>query len=145
VEWRYPIYTAGVDISKNCERPLLAELRSSGCALESLLWRNFLDMEGKILNLQILQRPSSINSPEQTLRMLSPAATTDPTETLVINHSGNPAANRFSFRRECALDLLDTPDPLATCRGLGAPISNSCRARLRAAVRMNSRYQRGPC
>jgi hypothetical protein len=45
----------------------------------------------------------------------------------------------------CRLDLLDTPDPLATCQGLGAPISNSCRARLRAAVRMNSRYQRGPC
>jgi len=34
-------------------------------------------MEGKIQNLQILQRPTSINSPEQTLRMLSPAATSD--------------------------------------------------------------------
>jgi hypothetical protein len=39
-------------------------------------------MEGKILNLQILQRPLSISSPEQTLRMLSPAAETDPSETL---------------------------------------------------------------
>ena len=34
-------------------------------------------MEGKILNLQISQRPSAINSPEQTLRRLSPAAATD--------------------------------------------------------------------
>jgi hypothetical protein len=41
-------------------------------------------MEGKILNLQILQRPTLINSPEQTLRMLSPAAETDPKKTL--NH-----------------------------------------------------------
>jgi hypothetical protein len=48
-------------------------------------------------------------------------------------------------RSRSALDLLDTPDPLATCQGLGAPISNSCRARLRAAVRMNSCYQRGLC
>jgi hypothetical protein len=39
-------------------------------------------MEGKILNLQISQRPSSINSPERTLRMLSPAAATDPKESL---------------------------------------------------------------
>jgi hypothetical protein len=38
-------------------------------------------MEGEILNLQILQRPSLINSPEQTLRMLSPAAATDPQRT----------------------------------------------------------------
>jgi hypothetical protein len=52
--------------------------------VERLLWRKFLDMEGKILNLQILQRPTLINSPEQTLRMLSPAAETDPKKTL--NH-----------------------------------------------------------
>jgi hypothetical protein len=38
-------------------------------------------MEEEILNLQILQRSSSINSPEQTLRMLSPAAATDPQRT----------------------------------------------------------------
>ena len=49
---------------------------------ERLLRRNFLDYGGEILNLQILQRPSSINSPEQTLRMLSPAAATCPKETL---------------------------------------------------------------
>jgi hypothetical protein len=42
------------------ERPLLAELRSSWSATERLLWRNFLDMEGKILSHQILQRPLSI-------------------------------------------------------------------------------------
>ena len=45
-----------------CERPFLAELRSSWSATERPLWRNFLDMEGKTLTLQILQRPSSINS-----------------------------------------------------------------------------------
>jgi hypothetical protein len=39
-------------------------------------------MEREILNLQILQRLSSINSPEQTLRMLSPAVATDPQRTL---------------------------------------------------------------
>jgi hypothetical protein len=49
-------------------------------------------MEGKILNLQILQRPSSINSPEQTLRMPSPAAASDPTRTLdeIISTSDPP-------------------------------------------------------
>jgi hypothetical protein len=48
-------------------------------------------MEGEILNLQILQRPSSINSPEQTLRMLSPAAANNPERTLdeIISTAGN--------------------------------------------------------
>jgi hypothetical protein len=61
----------------------MAELGSPGIAFQRLLWRKFLDMEGEILNLQILQRPSSINSPEQTLRMLSPAAATDPKRSFV--------------------------------------------------------------
>jgi hypothetical protein len=39
-------------------------------------------LEGEILNLQILQRPSSINSPKQTLRILAPGAASDPFETL---------------------------------------------------------------
>jgi hypothetical protein len=63
---------------KASQCPVMAELRSSDGKIERLLWRNFLDMEGEILNLQILLPPSSINSPEQTLRMLSPAAATDP-------------------------------------------------------------------
>jgi hypothetical protein len=39
VEWRYPIYTAGVDISKNCERPLLAVGRLWAFDFKRLLWR----------------------------------------------------------------------------------------------------------
>jgi hypothetical protein len=66
----------------------MAEPRSSVRKIERLLWRNFLDIEGKFLNLQILQRPSSINSPEQTLKMLSPAAATDPKATLGTAFSG---------------------------------------------------------
>jgi hypothetical protein len=36
-----------------CEGPLLAEGSRTGGAYECLLWRNFLDMEEKILNLRI--------------------------------------------------------------------------------------------
>ena len=42
-------------------RLLCADLGISGSSFQCLYWRNFLDMEG-ILNLQILQRPSSISS-----------------------------------------------------------------------------------
>ena len=48
-------------------------------------------------------------------------------------------------RGKSALDLLDTPDPLVTCRGLGDPISKRSRARLRVEVRMNRSCHRGPC
>ena len=60
----------------------MAELGSSVGKIERLYWRNFLDMEGEILNLQILQRPSSINSPKQTLKSETPAAASDPKRSL---------------------------------------------------------------
>jgi hypothetical protein len=66
---------------------------------------------GEILNLQILQRPSSINSPEQTLRMLSPAAATDPTETPEFEASG-PETDLFVtlFIGSCCKTLgFETP------------------------------------
>ena len=64
------------------ERLKLAEMRSLGCAPERLLWRKFLVIEGKILKPRILHHASVVISLEQTLRILSPAAITDPIETL---------------------------------------------------------------
>ena len=83
----------------------MAELGSSWSATERLLWSNFLVLERKILKLRILQQPSSINSPEQTLRMLSPAAASDPLRILDTTYSGNPAASRLSLSRSWDLDL----------------------------------------
>jgi hypothetical protein len=60
----------------------MAELRSSWSAPERLLWRSFLDLEGKIQGFRIWQQSSAINSIKQTLRMRLPAAATDPKRTL---------------------------------------------------------------
>ena len=58
--------------------PLCAELGSPGNVFQCQLWRNFLVLEGKILKPWILHHVSVVMSPEQTLRILSPAAITDP-------------------------------------------------------------------
>ncbi len=64
------------------ERPFMAELRSPGWTFECLLRRNFLVTEGEILKLWILQQPSAVNPSKQTLKSLTPAAITDPKQTL---------------------------------------------------------------
>jgi hypothetical protein len=59
-----------------------AEGRRPGSAYERLLWRKFLVIEGKIFKPRVLHHASVVISPEQTLRIMSPASITDPTETL---------------------------------------------------------------
>jgi hypothetical protein len=61
----------------------MAELRSPGNIFQCQLWRNPLVLEGKILKPWILHHVSVVMSSERTLRILSPAAITDPFETLI--------------------------------------------------------------